>query len=165
MALLKTRKKSVALIAAAGLTVAGTGVAFAYWTAQGDGVGAATTGEVTAFEITSEAPDGPDLAPGSDPGQTIDFTVTNPGTGNQLLSAVNVRVANADGSTWLAVPGCSAADYSVGITSVSTPLPTVVAPAGTVTGVATITMNNLGTNQDACQDVTVPLYFETNVPV
>ena len=83
------------------------------------------------------------------------FTVTNPGTGSQNLSSVIVTVASPGGA-WSAVTGCSALDYTV-----STPAITYgqIAPSASVTGNVTVTMNNLGTNQDACKNVAYPLHF------
>jgi hypothetical protein len=89
------------------------------------------------------------------------FTVTNPVTaGHQILNLVTVAVANANGSTWVPTglfTGCSAADYAV---TVSTP-PTFgdLAPGGTSSGTATLSMNNLPSLQDFCKNAPVPLYF------
>jgi len=94
--------------------------------------------------------------PSGGPSETVAFTVTNPGSGSQNLSLVTVAVANADGTAWTAVAGCSALDYTIG-----TPVVTYgqIAPAGFVSGTVTVTMNNLATNQDGCQTADVPLYF------
>jgi len=160
MAQIKNRRKRVVtLVAAAGLTVAGTGVAFAYWTALGDGEGTATTGESVAFVMTSDDAVGEPLSPGG-PAQTVAFTVTNPGDATQLLSAVTVRVANDDGTTWVAVPGCSAADYTATISTA--PTYGQVEGRADVDGIATVTMINSDANQDACQNADVPLYFAAN---
>jgi hypothetical protein len=154
------RKKSAALIVAAGMTVAGTGVAYAYWTALGEGGGNATTGESVNFVIAQTALTGEDLYPGG-PAQTSTFTVTNPGDGVQTLGGVGVEVANADGSAWTAVDGCSAADFEVALVA---PVTGPIAADEALTGTATVTMVNSLDNQDACQDVTVPLHFEVTAP-
>jgi hypothetical protein len=169
MATLKHRsRKTVTLIVAGGLTLAGTGVAFAYWSAMGDGVGDASTGESVAFDIVGEDSTGPLLAPGG-AAQTVPFTVTNPGTASQLLTTVYVYVANDGGTAWTApspansldLNGCSAEDFTVAIGVA--PAYGDVVPGGTRTGTATITMNDLDANQDACQNLVdeVPLYFTT----
>jgi hypothetical protein len=163
MALFKNRRKrSVALIAAAGLTVAGTGVAFAYWTSTGDGVGTATTGTSVVFDITSAGPVGDPLTPGG-PTQTNEFTVTNPSSGVQTLTAVTVVVANADGSAWNPAGACSASDYTATITT--PPAYGAIAPGGSQTGTASITMIETGENQDSCKTLTVPLYFQADALV
>ena len=159
MPIFATRKRRVtAVVAAVGIVAAGGGLALAYWSATGTGVGSATTGDSTDFTVTSTAPVGVPLTPGGAP-QSVSFTVANPGTGSQSLSSVAVTIANGNGSVWTSNgtgTGCSAADYTVG-----TP---VIAygelPGGAdVTGTVTITMNDLDTNQDICKGVTAPLYF------
>lgn len=146
-------KKRTAIILAAVLTLTGAGIAFAYWTSTGTGTGTATTGESVALEITSEAGVG-ELAPGS-AGQTIDFTVTNPGEGTQNLTTVTVEIANEDGTPWVPALGCLATDYTA---EVSTAPPAgEIAPGGSVDGTVTVTLENTAINQDACQGEDVPL--------
>jgi hypothetical protein len=86
----------------------------------------------------------------------VAFTVTNPGTGSQNLSSVVVTVAEDDGTAWTAVAGCSSLDYTLGTPAVTYGQ---IAPAGVVSGTVSITMNNLGTNQDGCKLAAVPLYI------
>lgn len=152
----RTKKFAIVGIAAA-LVIGGGGAAFAYWTAQGTGTGTATTGNSVDFTVTSVAPVGDPLFPGG-PEQTVTFTVANDGAGAgpQTLTSVTVSVANADGSAWTAVSGCSAADYAIGTPSV---VYGEIASGDDVSGTVTITMNNLGTDQNACQGKTVPLYL------
>jgi hypothetical protein len=154
MATLKHRsRKTVTLVVAGGLTLAGPG--------EGQ-----TTGESVPFVIEGDTPVGDPVSPGG-PSQDIPFTVTNPGDAAQQLTLVTVRVANAGGTTWTAaeagLPDCTAGDYTVTVTD--NPGPVEVAGGDSVTGTATITMNNLTTNQDACQGVDVPLYFSTTALV
>lgn len=149
------RKRRIVITTAAMLAIGG-GAAFAYWTSSATHEGSAKGADSVPFTITSVAGSGGALSPGG-AGQTVSFTVTNPATGNQKLTAVAVSVAEAAGATWNDVAGCSAADYSVG-----TPVVTTygdLAPGAAVTGTVTITMNNLASNQDACKGATVPLHF------
>lgn len=159
MPVFTTRKRRrTALLAAIGAVVIGSGIgAYAYWTATGTGQGTATTGAAQNFRIFTSDPVGDPLTPGG-PSQQVDFTVENPGTGSELLSNITVYVGNPDGTAWTSVPGCSAADYTVG--SVVVPYGEI-AGSGQVAGSVTIAMNNTSLNQDACQNVTVPLYFTT----
>jgi len=150
----RTKKFIIAGVAAA-LVIGGGGAAFAYWTAQGEGTGTATTGVSVEFAVTSLAPVGDPLVPGGST-QSVTFTVANDSTTPQTLTSVTVAVANADGSEWIAVTGCSAADYTLGTPSV---VYGEIAGGADVSGTVTIAMNNLGTDQDACQGVTVPLYL------
>jgi len=149
-----TKKQYLAAGAAAVIIAGGAGAAFAYWTSTGSGTGSASTGTSTSWAVTTDAADGDALTPGG-PTDTITFHIQNNSSGVQHLNAVQVTVANNDGTTWDAVSGCSAADYSVG-----TPDFTAgdVASGATVTGTVTISMNNLSSNQDGCQNATVPLY-------
>jgi hypothetical protein len=159
MPFLGTRKRRItAAVAALGIVAAGSSLAIAYWTSTGTGVGSATTGAATDFTVTSTAPTGDPLTPGGT-AQTVAFTVTNPGTGSSDLTSVETTVANADGTPWApagAGAGCTAADYAVGT-------PTVdygeLAGGEDVQGTVTVTMVNTAADQDACQGLTVPLYF------
>jgi hypothetical protein len=138
------------------LSIGGAGVAFAYWTSIGIGEGTATTGDSVAFEITSEAAIGT-IAPGN-AGQTVDFTVTNPGEGTQSLGGVTVTLADPAGAPWVPAGTCSAADYTATIST--PPVYGEIAPGGALEGTATVTLTNTALNQDDCQGQTVPLYFE-----
>ncbi|MET0933707.1 MAG: hypothetical protein ABWX56_08335 [Mycetocola sp.] len=153
------RKKRITIALVAVLTVTGAGAAFAYWTTTGTGNGTATTGTSVAFTIASGQASGT-LAPGS-AGQTVPFTVTNPGTGPQYLTSVTVQIANADGSTWVPPVGCVGTNYSATISTA--PTAGEIAAGGSVSnGVATVTLASTTENQDACKTATVPLYFSAS---
>jgi len=147
-------KKRIAIIFAAVLTITGVGVAFAYWTSTGTGDGEATTGESVAFTITSDPAVGT-LAPGN-AGQTVDFTVTNPGAGTQFLTEVTVALATADGTPWVPTGDCLVADYTATVTD--NPSGAILA-GGSLDGTATVTLTSTGANQDDCQGQEVPLHF------
>ncbi|HEY0217377.1 MAG TPA: hypothetical protein VGC57_13395 [Cellulomonas sp.] len=148
-------RKTVVLGTAAALTVLGAGAAFAYWTSTGSGNGEAATGASTAFLVTTEPAVG-EITPGG-PGQTIAFTVSNPGTGTQNLSAVTVTLADESGVAWVPAVGCEIADYTVAVTT--PPAYGAIAAAGTVDGTVTVTLLNTGLDQDACQGLTVPVHL------
>lgn len=148
-------KKKIAVGVAVVLMIGGAGIAFAYWTASGSGTGTAMTGESVAFTITSEEAVGT-IAPGS-AGQTVDFTVTNPGEGTQYLTTVTVTMATADGTPWVPEGECLIADYTAEITT-APPVGDIVS-GGFVEGTATVTLANTAVNQDDCQGQAVPLYF------
>lgn len=148
-------KKRVAAASAIALLIVGAGIAFAYWTSTGTGTGGAGTGESVAFVITSDDPVGT-ISPGS-AGQTVDFTVENPGPGTQYLTAVTVEMADAAGVAWTPPTGCLIADYTAAITT--TPAYGSIVPGDSVSGTVTVTLANTGANQNACQNEAVPLYF------
>lgn len=137
------------------VTITGAGAAFAYWTSTGSGTGSATTGESAAFTIVSDPAVGT-IAPGS-AGQTVDFTVTNPGEGTQHLTEVTVTLATADGTAWAPTGQCLIGDYTATIST--SPAPADILASGTVNGVATVTLANTAANQDDCQGQVVPLWF------
>ncbi len=148
-------KKTIVIASVAALSIGGAGIAYAYWTSTGTGVGSAQTGESVAFVIDSEDAVG-QLAPGS-PGQTVAFTVTNPGPGTQYLGLVTVQIAESNGDAWLPDDGCVAANYSVAMTTF--PPFGQLAANGTSAGVATVTLANTNADQDSCQGQPVPLLF------
>jgi hypothetical protein len=149
------RNKRFALALATVLTLGGAGAGFAYWTSTGSGTGSASTGASVAFTIASDPAVGT-IAPGS-AGQTVDFTVTNPGPGTQNVFGVSVTMADSTGAAWVPDGDCDIADYTATITTAPTfgPIPA----GGTTDGTATVTLTNTGSDQDDCQGQTVPLYF------
>lgn len=153
----KGRKRIAILITTALLVAAGSGAAFAFWTSQGNGAGTASSGTSVPFTVTTTAATGGALTPGG-PTQTIGFTVTNPGTGTQALSAISAAVATSTGGAWTIVTGagCSAADYTVGTPTITYGQ---IAPGASISGTVTVTMKNLSSNQDACKNASVPLYL------
>ena len=156
MSVLRTRKaRGIAVVTGVAVVAIGGGMAFAYWTSTGVGTGNAVTGSSSNFTVTSVAAVGDPLTPGGTT-QSVGFTVANPGSGSQSLSNVVVTVANADGSDWVAVPGCSAADFTIGVPAV---VFGEIAGGANVPGTVTVAMNNLPSDQDACKGVTAPLYF------
>ncbi len=156
-AVLKTKKGKAVLVASV-LTLATAGGAYAYWSSLGNGSGSATTGTSSVFAVTTDAATGDPLTPGG-PTQTVGFHIQNNNSGVQRLSTVTVTVANANGTAWTTVPGCSAADYTVG-----TPTFTAgdIASGATKDGTVTVTMKNLATNQDACKNAAVPLFVSAS---
>jgi len=152
------RRRFTAAVVAGTLVALGGGGAFAWWTSTGTGTGTATTGTSTAFTVASTGTTGGPLSPGG-PTQTVAFTVTNPGTGSQMLTAVTAAVLDSVGDAWDGPGDCSAADYTVG-----TPAVTYGAIAGgaNVQGTVTVTMINRPADQDDCKGATVPIYFEAN---
>jgi hypothetical protein len=148
-------RKRIIIAFVALFSLAGVGIAFAYWTSSGSGDGTATTGESTAFEITVDPAVGT-IAPGN-AGQTVDFHVANPSDDAQYLSDVTATMADADGTAWVPPEGCDIADFTVDMTS---PAPSGdIAGGNSVDGTVTVTLTNTTENQDACQGQTVPLHF------
>lgn len=152
------RKKRLAIAGAVVLTFSGAGAAFAYWSSTGSGTGAATTGSNTAFTVAAATAVGT-ISPGG-AGQTVNFTVTNPGPGTQQLTNVAVTMAGPTGTAWAPTGGCLIGDYTATVTTQPVSSPTVLAAGATTgNGVVTVTLASSSANQDACKGQTVPLYF------
>ena len=144
-------KKRVAAFASLVAMVAVV-AAIAYFTGTGSGTGQAQVGTSTPWGVTFGATTGT-MYPGSG-SSTVNYTVTNNGSGNQHLNTTTASVA-ANGSNVTSsgtpVSGCLATWFSV---SNSPPAGTTLSPSGTTTGSAAVTMAESGTNQDACKNVT-----------
>jgi hypothetical protein len=144
------------LIAIVVVGVAG-GAAFAYFTAGGTGTGSAVVGSSSTWEVTAAGVTGGPLLPGSGT-QTINYTITNTSTGSQQLTSTSAELtADSSGNVFdtetnATAAGCLASWFTV--TNNPPPgLSLTVAGSASVTGASvTVTMDESGTNQDACQD-------------
>ena len=152
---MRTSTKITAVVGGAALTLATAGAAYAYWTTTGNGSGTASTGTSSAFAVTTSSSVGSPLTPAG-PTQTVAFHIKNNNSGVQYATAAAVSVANSDGTPWTSVAGCSAADYTV---SVTTFVAGSILSGATKDGVVSISMNDTGSNQDGCKSATVPLYI------
>jgi hypothetical protein len=151
----KPSKKALAVLTTAAL-LAGGGTAFAYWTASGAGTGTATSGNTVAVTVHQAAITG--LYPGQ-AAQTLSGTFDNPNAGPTYVTAVTATGYAIDGGH----PGCTVVqgNYTLGGTA------TVGHNVITGNGVdawsgLTITMNNLGTNQDACKGAIVTITYASS---
>jgi hypothetical protein len=156
-----TKKKVTVVVASTAVFALGAGAAYAYWTSTGNGVASGSTDHSTAFTFTSAPVVTNTLSPGG-PTQTIAFTVHNPSSGYQNLSAVTATVAGPLGVAWSAgtAPSCTSLDFQVG-----TPAITVanMPPGGTIDGTVTLQMIDTGLDQNSCQDLaSVPLYLHAS---
>jgi hypothetical protein len=147
------------VVAASVAAVAG----YAFWTSTGTGSGNASTGTAGLWQVTSQSPSGASLVPGG-PAQTVQYTVTNTGAGDQVLAGVTVSVANDNGSAWTPLGGCTAADFSVNGQSAGSPhfhtaLAQTFGPGGSSSATVSVRLVETGGNQNGCQGKTVPLYF------
>ena len=147
-----TKKQYLAAGAAAVIVAGGAGVAFAYWTSDGTGTGSATTGDSKNFVVTVDALTGADLTPGG-PTDTVNFTVKNPGSGNQNFSLAKAKVVKTSNA------GCTAADFAVtNLTAAYGDL----AGGATANGSFALQMIDGPANQDACKNVTVDLQVDVS---
>ncbi len=166
-----TSKKGIVLLATSVAAVVAAMGAYAYFTSTGTGTGSATVGTSTPWAVTETAQAGGPLYPNPTIGvgdiQTNTYTVKNNSNGQQFLTNVTIKVANADGSAWTAVPGCSASDFSVGGSPVGTTHTDAsqsgnLASGQTVTSTVTVQMIDNNANQDGCKLATPPLYYSAS---
>jgi hypothetical protein len=159
----KLNRKSTIAVLSTLAVLALAGGAFAYFTSSGSGTGSATVGSATAFTVNPASATGGPLFPGSG-SQTISYTVTNPGSGAQNLSATSASVASSGGNVTVngtPVSGCQASWF----TAVNHPptLPQDLAGGATSTaGSVTVTMQDSGTGQNACQSAQPDITINAN---
>ena len=111
-----------------------------------------------------------DLYPGTS--QPINFSVTNPGGGNEQVQNVTISVASSGGDvetiagdTNSVVSGCVASWFTInGSASATLTLNQNIPGGGTIdwVGAANISLTNEPFEQDACQGITVGLNFSSN---
>ena len=150
------KKKGVAVFAAAALSVSvASGVAYAYWTAQGTGAGSAAVATTVPL-IVSQHASTTHLTPGGDP-VALSGSVENPNDSAIRVSGVKVTVGNMPGTS------CSPRDFL--ITGSVAPFDLAATPAGVGWKISgewkglNIQMINTGANQDGCKGLNVPLIF------
>lgn len=149
------RKRGVALAILALLAIAAGG-AYAYFTGANNSTdqAGATVGSATPFTIAFTGSSGT-MYPGVG-STTIDYTITNGGTGNEAFSSVtSTVVAEGNGDVeenGVNVPGCLASWFTVDDSGA--PTPGTIDPTDDVTGNTVISMTDSGSDQDPCQGVT-----------
>ena len=153
----KFNKKVVVAVVGAVILAAGTGVAYAYWTAGGSGTGTAATGStvgITVNQTSVVTPMGPGVAP-----QTLSGNFDNTNDGPVYVTNVTASIDSVTQAPG-AVGVCTVDDYV--LTGAVMPVNAEV-PTGTAQGAwtgATIAFDNSTTvNQDGCQDATVNLAY------
>jgi len=133
-------------------------VAYAYFTSNGSGTGTASVG--TASAVTLQGTVTSSLYPGSS--SPVSFKVDNPSSGSQRVGTISLTSISVDSGH----SGCSTT-LGGGNPDFSMPAVTVnktFSPGNgqTVTQTGTLTMNETGTNQDACQGATLTLNLTSN---
>ena len=156
----KIEKKKTKLTAAtAAAVLIGTGAAFAYWTAGGDGTGSATTGD-TADLVVVQVSNVTALRPGG-AAQTLSGKFNNSNSGPVYVGSVTVSIDSVTQDPAHAGDGtCGASDYTLAnqTMAVGAEVPTGNA-VGSWSG-ATIQFNNkANANQNGCKNATVTLAY------
>lgn len=145
--------KKRALVAGVIASLAMGTVAFAFFSSTGTGSGNASVGSSHSFTVDVSADTTGTLYPGSG-SETLTYTVTNPGPGFQNLGATAAVVASAANGDIIPVTGTATgckASWFTAVAASDLPLPQNLAETATSTGTVVVTMQDTGSNQDACQ--------------
>ncbi len=152
-----TRKRALTVLACA-CAIGVAGIAIGYFTSSGSGTGTATVGSSSA--VTLHATISSSLYPGSS--SPVSFTVDNPSSGVQRVGTVSLASISVDG----AHSTCSTTltGGNPDFTMAAVPVNQVINPGNgqSVSATGTLTMNETGTNQDACQGATLTLHLTNN---
>lgn len=160
MSRLHGRKKI--LVIGAICTVMAAAGAYAFWTQSGTGEGSASTGTTTGITVNQTSSITGLYPGGSAVGLSGDFTNLN--SSAIKVAAVTVAFRAIDPFTTVggvAIPGCTAADYTLGGTA------TVGVEVASGTNVGswsglTIAMNDTASNQDACKNAVIHLTYSSS---
>jgi len=151
-------KKTVAVITGTAVVLAGAGVAFAYWTAGGDGTGSAETGTNVAL-VAQQTSVVEDMAPGV-AAQGLSGNFDNANDGPVYVSTVTASIASVDKAAGAPAGTCDATDYTLTGATMNV---NAQVPAGDGQGSwsgANIAFNNKASvNQDACKLAVVNLAY------
>jgi hypothetical protein len=156
MHLMTKRRALVALGCVATLAVAA--VAYAYFTATGSGTATAKVG--TSSAITLKGTVTGNLYPGAS--SQVSFTVDNPSSGTQRVGTITLTGITVDAghSTCSTTISGGNPDFSMPAVAVNA----TFAPGNgqAVTPKGTLTMNDTGVNQNACQGAELTLALSSN---
>lgn len=150
------RRALIALGCTCALAVAG--VALAYFTSSGSGTATATVGSSSSVTLHGTVPSS--LYPGTS--SPVSFTVDNPSSGSQRVGTITLSSVTVDAghSTCSTTISGGNPDFSMPAVAVNKVFPTGNGQSVTATG--TLTMNETGVSQDACQGATVTLHLTNN---
>jgi hypothetical protein len=139
-------------------TVVIAAAAIAYFTTTGSGSGTATVGSSSA--VTLHATISQTLYPGTS--SPVTFTVDNPSPGRQRVGTISLQSITPDAghsSCSTAISGGNP-DFSMPNVTVNQTFPN--GNGQTVTPTGTLTMNDTGVSQDACQGATLTVNVTSN---
>ncbi len=151
-------KKRALLALSCTLALALAAGAYAYFTSNGSGTGSASVG--TASAVTLHGTVTSSLYPGAS--SPVSFTVDNPSSGSQRVGTITLSSITVDAghSTCSSAIGGGNPDFSMPAVAVNKTFAPGNGQAVTPTG--TLTMNETGTNQDACQGATLTLHLSSS---
>lgn len=152
-----TKKKALlAVVCTSAVAVAG--VAYAYFTSTGSGTATAKVG--TSSAVTLKGTVAGNLYPGAS--SQVSFTVDNPSGGAQRVGTITLTGITVDAghSTCSTTISGGNPDFSMPAVAVNA----TFAPGNgqAVTPKGTLTMNDTGVNQNACQGAEITLALSSN---
>ena len=151
--------KKRALLATACICALGVaGAAVAYFTTTGSGTGTATVGSSTA--VTVKATVAGAVYPGSS--STVSFTVDNPSSGAQRVGTITLASITADSGHSTCATTISGGNPDFTMANVAVNKTFGPGNGQSVTQTGTLTMNDTGVNQNACQGATLTLNLTSN---
>jgi hypothetical protein len=150
------RRPLALLVGALALVVAGA--AYAYFTSTGAGTGTATVGSSSA--VTVHATISSNLYPGGS--SPVSFTVDNPSPGSERVGTITLASISTDAghATCSTLLTGGNPDFAMPAVIVNHTFASGVGQ--TVTPGGTLTMNETGVSQDACQGATLTLHLTSN---
>jgi hypothetical protein len=153
---LVTRSRVLAVSCAATLALAAG--AYAYFTSTGSGTGTASVGNAAAMTLHGTVSSS--LYPGSS--SPVSFTVDNPSSGSQRVGTITLASISVDGahSSCSSAIGGANPDFSMPAVAVNKTFAPGDGQAVPQSG--SLTMNETGTNQNACQGATLTLHLTNN---
>lgn len=156
MSILNKRRTLAVLASLSVLAIAA--VAYAYFTTTGSGTATATVG--TSSAVTLKGTVTGNLYPGSS--SPVSLTVDNPSSGKQRVGTISLEKITADAghASCSVVVGGGNPDFTMANVVVDK----TYAPGNgqAVTPNGSLTMNDTGVNQDACQGATLTLTLKNN---
>lgn len=132
--------------------------AYAYFTSSGSGTGTASVG--TASAMTLHGTVSSSLYPGSS--SPVSFTVDNPSSGSQRVGTITLTSITVDAGHSACSSAINGANPDFSMPAVTVNKTFAPGNAQSVPSTGTLTMNETGTNQDACQGATLTLHLTNN---
>ncbi len=151
-----TKKRALLALGCASLALAAG--AYAYFTSNGSGTGTASVG--TASAVTLHATVSSSLYPGSS--SPVSFTVDNPSQGSQRVGTITLASISVDAGHSSCSSTISGGNPDFSMAAVTVNKTFAPGNAQSVTPTGNLTMNETGTNQDACQGATLTLHLTNN---
>lgn len=151
-------KRGVFVGLVAVIAVGAAGVALAYFTTTGSGTATATAGSSSALTLHGTVSS--QLYPGSS--SPVGFTVDNPSAGSQRVGTISLASITVDAGHAACSTAISGGNPDFNMSDVVVNQTFGPGSGQSVSPSGTLTMNDTGVNQDACQGATLTLHLTSN---